>query len=52
MSHYCEKARWALERLDIDYHEERHLQGFHYLRTYAVSGGCIGLYVGTTGIAS
>jgi len=41
MSHYCEKARWALERLDINYHEERHLQGFHYLRTYAVSGGRI-----------
>lgn len=37
MSHYCEKARWALERLDLDYHEERHLQGFHYPRTYWVS---------------
>lgn len=38
MSHYCEKARWALERLGIPYHEERHLQGFHYPRTYWVSG--------------
>lgn len=37
MSHYCEKARWALERLGLDYHEERHLQGFHYARTYWVS---------------
>ena len=39
MSHYCEKARWGLERLDINYHEERHLQVFHYPRTYWVSGG-------------
>lgn len=39
MSHYCEKARWALERQGIPYHEERHLQGFHYPRTYWVSGG-------------
>lgn len=39
MSHYCEKARWALDRLGLDYCEERHLQGFHYPRTYRVSGG-------------
>ena len=39
MSHYCEKARWGLERLNIDYHEERHLQVFHYPRTYWVSRG-------------
>lgn len=31
MSHYCEKARWALERLGIEYVEVRRLQGFHYL---------------------
>lgn len=30
ISHYCEKARWALERAEIDYVEERHLQGFHH----------------------
>ena len=39
MSHYCEKARWGLERQGIDYYEERHLQVFHYPRTYRVSGG-------------
>lgn len=39
MSHYCEKARWGLERLNIPYYEERHLQGFHYPRTYLVSKG-------------
>lgn len=37
MSHYCEKARWGLERLGLPYHEERHLQGFHYPRTYWIS---------------
>ncbi len=39
MSHYCEKARWGLERLGIDYYEERHLQVFHYPRTYWLSRG-------------
>jgi glutathione S-transferase len=39
MSHYCEKARWGLERLGIDYFEERHLQVFHYPRTFWFSGG-------------
>ena len=30
MSHYCEKARWALEYFDVPYVERRQLQGFHY----------------------
>src|SRR5262245_13279100 len=29
ISHYCEKARWALDRLDIEYQEEAHLPFFH-----------------------
>jgi glutathione S-transferase len=29
ISHYCEKARWALERAGIDYDERRHVQGVH-----------------------
>ena len=29
ISHYCEKARWALERADIPYREERHVQLIH-----------------------
>src|SRR5215210_3065100 len=29
ISHYCEKARWALERAGIAYREERHVQGVH-----------------------
>jgi glutathione S-transferase len=34
MSHYCEKARWALDRLGIAYDEIRRLQGFHYAPAY------------------
>jgi glutathione S-transferase len=34
ISHYCEKARWALEWSNIPYSEERHLQGFHYFYSY------------------
>jgi glutathione S-transferase len=30
MSHYCEKVRWALDRLGVAYREDRHLQLFHY----------------------
>jgi len=30
-SHYCEKARWALERCGIAYEEDGHLPIFHYL---------------------
>jgi glutathione S-transferase len=32
-SHFCEKARWALESCDIPYEEEGHLPAFHYLAT-------------------
>ncbi|NVB80301.1 MAG: glutathione S-transferase [Kofleriaceae bacterium] len=33
-SHYCEKARWALDRCGVDYEEDGHLPMFHYLATY------------------
>lgn len=29
ISHYCERARWALEYAGLDFTEERHLQMFH-----------------------
>lgn len=29
ISHYCEKARWALDRAGLDYVEERHVQVLH-----------------------
>lgn len=33
-SHFCEKARWALDRAGVAYEEEGHLPVFHYLATY------------------
>lgn len=37
-SHYCEKARWALDRCGIAYEEEGHLPVFHYLATRRAGG--------------
>lgn len=39
ISHYCEKARWALERAAIPYREERHVQGIHQLAARRAGGG-------------
>jgi glutathione S-transferase len=39
ISHYCEKARWALERAKIAYREERHIQGVHMLAAKRAGGG-------------
>jgi glutathione S-transferase len=39
ISHYCEKARWALERASIPYHEERHVQGVHRFAARRAGGG-------------
>ncbi len=39
ISHYCEKARWALERLEINYIEEPHPPLFHRLATSQSGGG-------------
>jgi glutathione S-transferase len=38
VSHYCEKARWALARLNISYIEERHAPLFHRMATGRVGG--------------
>jgi glutathione S-transferase len=38
ISHYCEKARWALERVGIPYREERHVQGIHRLASRRAGG--------------
>jgi len=40
ISHYCEKVRWALDYLNIDYQEEGHAPPFHRKHT--------GRYGGTT----
>lgn len=39
ISHFCEKARWALERAGIAYTEERHLQGIHQVVARRAGGG-------------
>jgi glutathione S-transferase len=39
ISHYCEKARWALERAAIPYREERHVQGVHQFAARRAGGG-------------
>ncbi len=38
-SHYCEKARWALDRCDIAYTEDGHLPLFHYVPARRVGAG-------------
>jgi glutathione S-transferase len=38
ISHYCEKARWALERAGLTYREERHVQGAHLLASKRAGG--------------
>jgi glutathione S-transferase len=39
ISHYCEKARWALERAGMPYREEPHVQGIHRLAARRAGGG-------------
>ena len=39
ISHYCEKARWALDRAGVRYRERAHLQGFHMLVVRRAGGG-------------
>jgi glutathione S-transferase len=39
ISHYCEKARWALDLLAIPYIEERHVPLIHRLATSRSGGG-------------
>ena len=39
ISHYCEKARWALDRMNLSYREERHVQGIHIFAARLAGGG-------------
>jgi glutathione S-transferase len=39
ISHFCEKARWALDRAGVPYVEERHLQGIHIVAARRAGGG-------------
>ncbi len=38
ISHYCEKARWSLQRAGIEYREERHVQGIHRFASRRAGG--------------
>jgi glutathione S-transferase len=39
ISHYCEKARWALERAGVPYEERAHLQVLHWVAVRRAGGG-------------
>jgi glutathione S-transferase len=39
ISHYCEKARWALDRAGVEYREKAHLQIFHWVAVRRAGGG-------------
>lgn len=39
ISHYCEKARWALDRAGIAYAERAHLQVIHWVPVKRAGGG-------------
>lgn len=39
ISHFCEKARWALERCGVPYRERAHLQVFHRFAVRRAGGG-------------
>ncbi|MBA3462706.1 MAG: glutathione S-transferase [Deltaproteobacteria bacterium] len=38
-SHYCEKARWALDRCGVRYEEDGHLPLFHYIANRRARAG-------------
>jgi glutathione S-transferase len=38
-SHYCEKARWALDHARVEYVEEGHVPGFHRLAVRRAKSG-------------
>ncbi|MBE9015762.1 glutathione S-transferase [Chroococcidiopsis sp. CCALA 051] len=49
VSHYCEKARWALERLNIPYIEERHVPPMHRLATSQAGGSSVPVLITEAG---
>jgi len=44
-SHYCEKARWALDRVALPYREEPHVPLLHRLMTTRNGGGSVPVLV-------
>ncbi len=39
ISHFCEKARWALDRAGIEYRERAHMQALHWVAVKRARGG-------------
>jgi glutathione S-transferase len=39
ISHFCEKARWALDRAGVEYTERRHIQIIHAIAAKRAGGG-------------
>jgi glutathione S-transferase len=51
ISHFCEKARWTLERAGLDYREERHVQGIHRIASRRAGGsGTVPVLVADGGV--
>jgi glutathione S-transferase len=51
ISHYCEKARWALDRAGLEYREERHVQGIHRVASRRAGGkGTVPVLVADDGV--
>ncbi|MGK7922011.1 MAG: glutathione S-transferase [Trichodesmium sp.] len=48
ISHYCEKARWTLDRLKISYIEESHVPIFHRFATIKYDGKTVPILVTET----
>ena len=49
LSHYCEKARWALDRVALPYQEEPHAPLFHRLATTRQDRGTVPVMVDASG---
>jgi glutathione S-transferase len=47
ISHFCEKARWALDRAGVDYVEKRHIQLVHVFAVKRAGGGTTAPVLGT-----
>ena len=52
ISHYCEKARWALDRAGIPYRERAHLQAIHWFAVRRAGGARTVPVLGSVLIAS
>jgi len=53
ISHYCEKARWALERAGLEYREERHIQGVNRVVSRRAGGaGTLPVLIAPEGVFS